>query len=209
MNYVVTPRISTVLEGRRDKIAGDLEKAKEADADAKAMQANYEQALASARADEKAEATKAANEKAAKAEADGKLAKKLATAEELAEMRDEAMANLNDVATEGTRDSQTAYRWKATKAEVTSKWQRESGERLKTGDLEIWRLKRSTFVAIGFTFLILVWRKAGSAIGGMLDERTKKIEAELAEAQALREEEAAELQVPAPAREAADEAKTI
>ena len=126
MNYVVTPRISTVLEGRRDKIAGDLEKAKEADADAKAMQANYEQALASARADasEKAqEATKAANEKAAKAEAEmaKKLAKKLATAEKkLAEMRDEAMANLNDVATEAAQETvKQLIGVKATKAEVT------------------------------------------------------------------------------------------
>lgn len=72
-------------------------------------------------------------------------------------------------------------------------------------------LNESTFVAIGFTlFVILVWRKAGSAIGGMLDERTKKIEAELAEAQALREEAATELQkFQRLAREAADEAKTI
>ena len=72
-------------------------------------------------------------------------------------------------------------------------------------------LNESTFVAIGFTlFVILVWRKAGSAIGGMLDERTKKIEAELAEAQALREEAAAELQkFQRLAREAADEAKSI
>ena len=72
-------------------------------------------------------------------------------------------------------------------------------------------LNESTFVAIGFTlFVILVWRKAGSAIGGMLDERTKKIEADLAEAQALREEAAAELQkFQRLAREAADETKTI
>ena len=69
----------------------------------------------------------------------------------------------------------------------------------------------STFVAVGFTlFVILVWRKAGSAIGGMLDERTAKIESELNEAQALREEAAAELQkFQRLAREAADEAKTI
>ena len=72
-------------------------------------------------------------------------------------------------------------------------------------------LNESTFVAIGFAlFVILVWRKAGSAIGGMLDDRTKKIESELAEAQALREEAAAELKkFQRMAREAADEAKTI
>lgn len=72
-------------------------------------------------------------------------------------------------------------------------------------------LNESTFVAVGFTlFVILVWRKAGSAIGGMLDERTAKIKAELEEAKALREEAAAELQkFQRLAREAADEAKTI
>lgn len=126
MNYVVTPRISAVLEGRRDKIAGDLEKAKDADAEAKAMQATYEKALAEARADaaDKAQAaTKAANEKAAAAEAElgKKLAKKLATAEtKLATMRDEAMANLNDVATEAAQETvKQMVGIKATKAEVS------------------------------------------------------------------------------------------
>jgi len=125
MNYVVTPRISVVLESRRDKIAGDLEKAKEADSDAKAMQVTYENALASARADasDKAPAaTKAANDKVAAAEAEmaKKLAKKLATAEKkLATMRDEAMANLNDVATEVAQETvQQLIGVKATKAEV-------------------------------------------------------------------------------------------
>ena len=126
MNYVVTPRISVVLESRRDKIAGDLEKAKEADADAKAMQVTYESALASARADasEKAQAaTKAANDKVAAAEAEmaKKLAKKLATAEKkLSTMRDEAMASLNDVATEVAQETvKQLIGVKATKAEVS------------------------------------------------------------------------------------------
>ena len=126
MNYVVTPRISAVLETRRDKIAGDLEKAKEADADAKAMQETYQKALAAARADasEKAQAaTKAANEKAAAGEAEmaKKLAKKLASAEKkLGAMRDEAMANLNDVATEAAQETvKQLIGVKATKAEVT------------------------------------------------------------------------------------------
>ena len=72
-------------------------------------------------------------------------------------------------------------------------------------------VNESTFVLVGFAlFVILVWRKAGAALGGMLDERTTKIEAELQEAQALREEAAAELQkFQRLAREAADEAKTI
>ncbi|MGC6516661.1 MAG: F0F1 ATP synthase subunit B' [Candidatus Puniceispirillaceae bacterium] len=126
MNYMVTPRIGAVLEARRDKIAGDLDKAREADAEAKEMQVTYEKALASARADasDKAQAaTKAANDKAAAAEAElaKKLAKKLATAEKkLATMRDEAMANLNDVATEAAQDTiKQLVGIKATKAEVT------------------------------------------------------------------------------------------
>lgn len=72
-------------------------------------------------------------------------------------------------------------------------------------------INESTFVAVGFAlFVILVWRKAGAAIGGMLDERTAKIETELKEAQALREEAAAELKkFQRLSREAANEAKTI
>ena len=125
MNYVVTPRISHVLDGRRDKITGDLERAKEADANAKNMQATYEKALADARADaaDKAQAaTKAANEKAAAAEAELRQAcEKLATAEKkLNTMRDEAMANLNDVAVEAAQETvKQMIGLKATKAEVT------------------------------------------------------------------------------------------
>ena len=126
MQFVVTPRISTVLEDRRAKVSGDLEKARDADADAKAMKETYEAALASARADaaeKAAAATQAANAKAAEAEADlaKKLAKKLATAEtKLATMRDEAMANLNDVATEAAQETvKQLIGVKATKAEVS------------------------------------------------------------------------------------------
>ena len=126
MQFVVTPRISTVLEDRRAKISGDLEKAREADANAKAMQETYEKALSEARADasEKAQAaTKAANEKAAAAEAElaKKLAKKLATAEKkLVTMRDDAMANLNDVATDAAQETvKQLIGVNATKAEVS------------------------------------------------------------------------------------------
>ena len=54
----------------------------------------------------------------------------------------------------------------------------------------------SVWVAVGFVvFIALVWRKAGGAIGAMLDERSEKISSELKEASAL--------------REAAEEAKAI
>ena len=68
-------------------------------------------------------ATKAANEKAAAAEADmaKKLAKKLASAEtKLQTMRDDALANLNDVAAEAAQETvKQLIGVKATKAEVT------------------------------------------------------------------------------------------
>ena len=38
----------------------------------------------------------------------------------------------------------------------------------------------SVWVAVGFVvFIALVWRKAGGAIGAMLDERSEKISIEL------------------------------
>ena len=69
----------------------------------------------------------------------------------------------------------------------------------------------SIWVAVGFiVFVGLVWRKAGAALGGMLDERSEKISNELREAAALRDEALEELQTYRRLhREAADEAKAI
>ena len=69
----------------------------------------------------------------------------------------------------------------------------------------------SVWVAAGFVvFIALVWRKAGAALGGMLDERSAKIRADLEEAQTLRDEAVAELKTYQRLhREAADEAKAI
>ena len=69
----------------------------------------------------------------------------------------------------------------------------------------------SVWVAVGFVvFIALVWRKAGAAIGGMLDERSAKIRANLEEAKTLRDEAVAELKTYQRLhREAADEAKAI
>jgi len=53
----------------------------------------------------------------------------------------------------------------------------------------------SAWVAIGFViFFALVWRRAGTAIGGMLDARSTAIRDELEQAKALREEAAAQLE---------------
>lgn len=69
----------------------------------------------------------------------------------------------------------------------------------------------SVWVAVGFAvFVALVWRKAGSAIGGMLDERSEKIKTDLEEARALRDAAMEELhQFQRLHREAAEEAKAI
>ena len=69
----------------------------------------------------------------------------------------------------------------------------------------------SVWVAIGFVvFIALVWRKAGAALGGMLDERSAKIRADLEEAKKLRDEAVAELKTYQRLhREAADEARAI
>ena len=55
-----------------------------------------------------------------------------------------------------------------------------------------------------------MWRKASAALGGMLDERSAKIRADLEEAKTLRDEAVAELKTYQRLhREAADEAEAI
>jgi F-type H+-transporting ATPase subunit b len=69
----------------------------------------------------------------------------------------------------------------------------------------------SVWVAVGFIiFVALVWRKAGAAVGGMLDKRSENISSDLKEATKLRDEALEELQTYRRLhREAAEEAKTI
>jgi F-type H+-transporting ATPase subunit b len=69
----------------------------------------------------------------------------------------------------------------------------------------------SVWVAAGFiVFIALVWRKAGSSLGGILDERSKKISSELKEAANLRDEALEQLQTYRRLhREAEEEAKNI
>lgn len=69
----------------------------------------------------------------------------------------------------------------------------------------------SVWVAVGFiVFVALVWRKAGAAVGGILDKRSENISSELKEAAKLRDEALAELQTYRRLhREAEEEAKTI
>ena len=111
MAKMVTPRIGAVLEERRQTLDGDLEKARNASADAAKTRAEYESDLEKARSDAAEFTKQAAMEATKKADAaDAKVARKLAdkvaSAEAaLAKAKTEALANLNDVAAEAAMDA--------------------------------------------------------------------------------------------------------
>lgn len=126
MSRMITPRIGNVLEQRGRTIQDNLTRAKEAEADAQAMKREFEASLDDARAkasdaSQKAMAEAKANAEAAEAELSAKLAKKTKAAEtKLSKVRDEALANINDVASEVTQDAILAVTgMKVTKAEAT------------------------------------------------------------------------------------------
>ena len=126
MSRMITPRIGNVIEQRGRTIQDDLNRAKEAEAEAQTMKAEFEASLDDARAKAADAAQKAMSEakaKAEEAEADlsAKLAKKTKTAEtKLAKIRDEALANINEVASEVTQDAVKAViGMTVTKAEAT------------------------------------------------------------------------------------------
>ena len=114
MAKIVTPRIGAVLEERRQTVNGDLEKARNASAEAAKIRADYESDLENARSDAAEHAKQTAAEAAKRADdADAKiaqkLAKKISKAEaRLAEAKTSAMANLNDVSAEVAVDAVAA-----------------------------------------------------------------------------------------------------
>ncbi len=111
MARVITPQIGTVLNTRKQTISDDLKRAKDANAEAKQMKETYETALETARITAAEAANKATTEakvqaEAAEADLTVKLAKKTKAAEtKLSKMRDEAMANIYDVAEDLTLDT--------------------------------------------------------------------------------------------------------
>ena len=126
MSRMITPRIGNVIEQRGRTIQDDLNRAKEAEAEAQTMKAEFEASLDDARAKAADAAQKAMSEAKAKAdeaeaELSAKLAKKTKTAEtKLAKIRDEALANINEVASEVTQDAVKAVTgMTVTKAEAT------------------------------------------------------------------------------------------
>jgi len=126
MSRMITPRIGNVLEQRGRTIQDDLNRAKEAEAEAQAMKAEFEASLDDARtraADAAQKAMSEAKVKAEESEAEqsAKLASKTKAAEaKLAKIRDEALANINEVAIEITQDVVKAVTgMTVTKAEAT------------------------------------------------------------------------------------------
>lgn len=106
MSKVAIPRIADVLEERQERIADDLEKAEKMKADAEEVRANYEQALADARAESLAQTRKTADEiAAANAKAEAAAAKEAAdrvkaAEDSIAAARAEALANVKGMASE-------------------------------------------------------------------------------------------------------------
>ena len=106
MARVALPRIATVLEERRDRIASDLDQAEQLKQQTERAIAAYEQALAEARAkalglaQETREAL-AAEVEAKKAQAEKLISEKTAQAEQrIAEAKSEALTHVNEVAGE-------------------------------------------------------------------------------------------------------------
>ena len=106
MSKVIIPRISGILEVRRDRISHDLDEAQRLKEESDAAIAAYEQELAEARG--RAQAIGQEARDAAKAEADGKreaveadLARRLADAErQIAQTKAKALSEVGNIASE-------------------------------------------------------------------------------------------------------------
>ena len=111
MSRVALPRVRDVLEERERRITDDLEKAQRLKDESEAVLAEYEKALADARANAQAmfaQAVEQANAEAAKRQQDmaQKLAKQLETAESRVQAaKAEALDNIRQVAIEVAQDA--------------------------------------------------------------------------------------------------------
>ena len=106
MSRVALPRVNSILEARRQRIADDLVEADRLKRETEAAIAAYEKKLAEARANAQAIATKARNELMARAEerrkvTEEQLHKRLDEAEKtIAATKNAAMANVRTIAVE-------------------------------------------------------------------------------------------------------------
>ncbi len=107
---VALPRISGILEDRRDRIAADLDMAERLKSESEDALNGYEKALAAARAKAFTIAETARNEaKAAadaqRAEAEAALGKQLASAEKrIGDIKDKALSDVGSIASEATEE---------------------------------------------------------------------------------------------------------
>lgn len=106
MARLVLPKIADVLEGRLNRIAGDLDEADKSRKDSEKVMAEYEAALAEARNKAHAlsaetHATVAAEAERRKAELDGRLATQAQEANaRIQDARDAALKNVRDISIE-------------------------------------------------------------------------------------------------------------
>jgi F-type H+-transporting ATPase subunit b len=106
MAWLGLPRIGVAITARRDRIDGDLARAAQAKADAEAVLANYQKALADARGEAQATLKAMTDRLAAEAaERQRELARQLTQQIEAAEariaaMKDEALAEVRGIAIE-------------------------------------------------------------------------------------------------------------
>lgn len=126
LSRMVLPKIATVLESRRDRVASDLDEAETLKRQTDEAIAAYEQALAEARNDAARIARETRDEvnaeiDAARRKAEAEVAEKIGKAEaRIAEARASAMAEVNDIAAEATEDIvKSLIGGRVTKAEVT------------------------------------------------------------------------------------------
>jgi len=127
MARVALPRIAGILEGRRDRIAADLDQAERLKGESEDAAAAYEKALGDARArastiaDTARDAAKSKAD-AQRAEVEEELARKLASAEgRIAEVKNQAVAEVGTIAGEAAEAVvDKLIEAKLTAAEVTA-----------------------------------------------------------------------------------------
>ena len=140
MSKIIVPRIGGILEMRQDRIAQDLDKAHELKSEADEAIAAYEQELADAKASANEIGNKARDAAKSAAEAERqkiekKLGEQLAEAEKrIADIRDKAMADLGEIATETTQAVVSQLiGGSITKAEVTKALKASEGQEKSNG----------------------------------------------------------------------------
>ena len=140
MSKIIVPRIGGILEMRQDRIAQDLDKAHELKSEADEAIAAYEQELADAKSSANEIGNKARDVAKTAAEAERqkiekKLGEQLAEAEKrIADIRDKAMADLGEIATETTQAVVSQLiGGSVTKAEVTKALKASEGQEKSNG----------------------------------------------------------------------------